>query len=76
MGQVVEFGTVDRLLAAQAATAQAHCGQKARGKPGRPARVEHEYARAGALAYLAAGDVHALKVFGRCEPTTGIDALA
>ena len=41
--------------------------------PGRPARVEHEYSRAGAWAYLAALDVHRAKVFGRCELTTGID---
>src|SRR5882672_2965838 len=27
-------------------------------QPGRPIRVEHEYARAGALAYIAAWDVH------------------
>jgi DDE superfamily endonuclease len=40
---------------------------------GRPARVEHEYARGGALAYLAAWDVHRAQVFGRCEPTTGND---
>ena len=36
-------------------------------------RVEHEYDRGGALAYLAAWDVHHAKVFGRCEPTTGIE---
>jgi hypothetical protein len=41
--------------------------------PGQPMRVEHEYARGGALAYLAAWDVHRAKVFGRCEATTGID---
>jgi hypothetical protein len=35
-------------------------------------KVEHEYIRGGALAYLAAYDVHRAKVFGRCEPTTGI----
>ncbi len=35
-------------------------------------RVEHEYDRGGALAYLAAWDVHRGKIFGRCEPTTGI----
>ena len=40
--------------------------------PGQPMRVEHEYARGGALAYLAAWDVHRAKLFGRCEPTTGI----
>ena len=37
------------------------------------ARVEHEYARGGAWAYLAALDVHRAKVFGRCEQTTGIE---
>jgi transposase len=40
---------------------------------GQPMRVEHEYARGGALAYLAAWDVHRAKVFGRCEAATGID---
>jgi hypothetical protein len=38
----------------------------------RAVRVEHEYERGGALAYLAAWDVHRARVFGRCEPTTGI----
>lgn len=41
-------------------------------EPGKPMRVEHEYARGGAWAYLAALDVHRAKVFGLCEPTTGI----
>ncbi len=41
--------------------------------PRRSMRVEHEYARGGALAYLAAWDVHRAKVFGRCEDTTGIE---
>ena len=36
-------------------------------------RVEAEYFRGGALAYLAAWDVHRAKVFGRCEQTAGID---
>lgn len=35
-------------------------------------RIEHEYARCGAWAYLAAMDVHHARVFGRCETTTGI----
>lgn len=39
----------------------------------RPMRVEHEYVRGGAWAYLAALDVHRAKVFGRCETTTGIE---
>jgi DDE superfamily endonuclease len=39
--------------------------------PGAPMRVEHEYRRGGALAYLAAWDVRAGGVIGRCEATTG-----
>lgn len=39
---------------------------------GRPMRVEHEYVRKGAWAYLAAWDVHQARVFGRCERKTGI----
>ena len=35
-------------------------------------RVEHEYERGGALAYLAAWDVHRGRLMGRCETTTGI----
>lgn len=42
-------------------------------RPGRCARVEHEYQRAGAWAYLAALDVHRAKVFGRCEKASGIE---
>jgi len=38
----------------------------------RPMRVEHEYQRCGAWAYIAALDVHHARVFGRCETTTGI----
>ncbi len=38
-----------------------------------PMRVEFEYERGGALAYLAAWDVRCAKVFGRCESTTGIE---
>jgi hypothetical protein len=40
--------------------------------PGRCARIEQEYQRGGACAYLAAWDVHRTKLFGRCENTTGI----
>jgi hypothetical protein len=36
-------------------------------------RVEHEYERKGALAYLAAYDVHHARVLGRLESTTGIE---
>ncbi|MFB9579549.1 IS630 family transposase [Streptomyces yanii] len=38
----------------------------------RAMRVNHTYGRGGALAYLAAYDVHHAKIFGRCEPRTGI----
>lgn len=38
----------------------------------RAMRVNHEYGRGGALAYLAAYDIHPATVFGRCEQTTGI----
>ncbi len=41
--------------------------------PHRASRVEHEYERMGALAYMAALDVHRAKVFGCCEATTGIE---
>jgi len=41
-------------------------------RPGEPMRVEHEYERKGAWAYLAAWDVQRDKIFGRCELKTGI----
>ena len=40
--------------------------------PHQPMRVEHEYGRGGALAYLAAWDVRRGGAIGRCEATTGI----
>lgn len=36
-------------------------------------RVEHEYRRCGAWAYMAALDVHRAKIFGRCEQGSGIE---
>jgi hypothetical protein len=42
-------------------------------QPKETMRVEFEYERGGALAYLAAWDVRRAKVFGRCESTTGIE---
>jgi len=41
-------------------------------QPGNPMRVEHEYERRGAWAYMAAWDVQRARIFGRCELTTGI----
>ena len=38
----------------------------------RTMRVNHDYDRRGALAYLAAWDVGRARVFGRCAPSTGI----
>jgi transposase len=57
---------------------QARCRCHPTLPPGRARlmRVEHEYDRGGALSYLAAWDVHRGKVFGRCEPTTGIAPFA
>ena len=42
-------------------------------QPKETMRVEFEYERGGALAYLAAWDVRRARVFGRCEDTTGIE---
>jgi hypothetical protein len=53
--------------------ARARCHPTLPPAPGRAMRVEHEYERHGALAYLAAWDCHHAKIFGRCEPTTGIE---
>jgi transposase len=54
---------------------QARCRRHATLPPGRARamRVEHEYERRGALAYLAAWDVHHARLFGRCESSTGIE---
>jgi len=41
-------------------------------QPHSPMKVEHEYKRLGAWAYLAALDVHRMKLFGCCEPKSGI----
>jgi hypothetical protein len=43
--------------------------------PGHAGRVEHEYERQGALAYLAAWDIRRAKVFGLCREKTGIDSF-
>ncbi|MGB6065444.1 MAG: hypothetical protein WBG50_11585 [Desulfomonilaceae bacterium] len=43
-------------------------------QPHEPRRVEFEYKRMGALAYLAAWDVHRAKLLGICEKKTGIES--
>jgi hypothetical protein len=43
--------------------------------PAQIRRVEFEYERAGAIAYMAAGDVHRAKLVGACETKTGIESF-
>lgn len=43
--------------------------------PGHAGRVEHEYERRGALAYLAAWVIRQAKVFGLCQTKTGIKSF-
>jgi hypothetical protein len=43
--------------------------------PGRAMRVEHDYRRRGAWAYVAAWDIHRARLFGRCEARSGIAAF-
>ena len=69
------LGPDDYVLCSDEKTSiQARCRCHPTLPPGRARmmRVEHEYDRGGALAYLAAWDTHRARVFGRCEPTTGI----
>lgn len=42
---------------------------------GRSMRVEHEYERGGALAYVAALDVHRARIISRCESRANIEAF-
>jgi transposase len=73
------LGEGDYVLCSDEKTSiQARCRCHPTLPPGlaRTMRVEHEYDRGGALAYLAAWDVHRGKVFGRCEPSTGIAPFA
>ncbi len=64
----------DCVLSADAKTsiqARRRCQPSAPPGPGAPRRVEHEYDRGGALAYLAAWDVRRGGVSGRCEAHPG-----
>ena len=65
----------DRILSVDAKPsiqARGRCRPTAPAARGRPARVEHEYGRHGALALLAALDVRTGKVFASTPDTTGI----
>ena len=55
--------------------ARVRCHPTTPPRPGQATRVEHEYDRGGALAYLAAWDVRRGGVIGRCDATTGIVAF-
>jgi transposase len=52
--------------------ARGRCRPTAPAARGKPVRAEHEYVRHGALALLAALDVHTGKVFAATPATTGI----
>ena len=70
------LGRHDYVLSADEKTsiqARVRCHPTLSPAPGRALRIEHEYDRGGAVQYLAAWDVHRAKLFGRCEPTTGIE---
>lgn len=69
------LGPDDCVLSADEKTsiqARRRCHATVSPAPARSMRVEHEYERRGALAYIAAWDVRRAKVHGRCEPSTGI----
>ena len=73
------LGDNDYVICADEKTSiQARCRCHPTLPPGkaRAMRVEHDYDRGGALAYLAAWDVHRGQVTGRCEDTTGIAPFA
>jgi DDE superfamily endonuclease len=70
------LGPKDYVLSADEKTsiqARLRCHPSRPPGPSRPAYIEHEYERGGALQYLAAWDVRRGYVMGRCEPTTGIE---
>ena len=70
------LGPKDHILSADEKTsiqARLRCSSDPAPRSGRPARIEHEYERGGALQYLAAWDVRRGYVMGRCEPKTGIE---
>ncbi|MER6145734.1 transposase [Streptomyces sparsogenes] len=70
------LGSDEYVISADEKTSiQARCRCHPTLSPGRARamRVNHTYGRGGALAYLAAYDVHRAHVIGRTEPKTGID---
>jgi transposase len=74
--QAAELGTDEYVISADEKTsiqARCRCHPTLPPAKARSMRVEHEYERGGALAYLAPWDVHHARLFGRLEPTTGIE---
>jgi transposase len=73
------LGPNDYVICADEKTSiQARCRCHPTLPPGRARmmRIEHDYHRRGAVAYLAAWDVHRGQVIGRCDDTTGIEPFA
>ena len=73
--QGVPLGPDEYVISSDEKTSiQARCRCHPTLAPGvaRTMRVNHEYDRGGALAYLAAYDVHQARVFSHCSPKTGI----
>jgi homeodomain-containing protein/DDE superfamily endonuclease len=73
------LGPNDYVISADEKTSiQARCRCHPTLPPGkaRMMRVNHDYHRRGAVAYLAAYDVHRARIHGRCEDTTGIVPFA
>jgi len=72
--QVRKLGPREYVICSDEKTSiQARCRCHPSLAPGqaRMMRVNHEYGRGGALAYLAAYDVHQARVFGSCAPSNG-----
>jgi len=68
------LGPTDHILSADEKTsiqARRRCHPSLPPAPSRPASIENEYKRGGALQYLAAWDVRRGYVMGRGEPKTG-----
>jgi hypothetical protein len=75
--QGMPLGPDDHVISADEKTSIQARRRKAIGTgpmPHQPRLVEFEYERKGAMAYLAAWDVHRGKLFGICERRTGIEA--
>ena len=70
------LGPQDHIISADEKTsiqARIRCHPSLPPASGRALRIEYEYARGGALQYLAAWDVQRGIIMGRCEPSTGIE---